>query len=64
MMVVALVMTVALKMAVALVMALALVQVFGIHLILCLILSLECKAIQMVDFQMFQIGKFQKRHRK
>ena len=68
MMVVALVMTVALKMAVALVMALvvalALVQVFGIHLMLCLILSLECKAIQMVDFQMFQIGKFQKRHRK
>ena len=48
--------------AVALVVALAVV--FGIHSISCPILSPECKAIQMVDFQMFQIGKFQKHHQK
>ena len=52
----------AVMMAVVLVVALAVV--FGVHLILFLILSPECKAIQMVVFQMFQIGKFQRRHRK
>ena len=52
----------AVMMAAALVVALAVV--FGVHLILCLILSPECKVIQMVDFLMFQIGKFQRRHRK
>ena len=48
-------------MAVGLTMALA--EVFGAHF--ChLILSPEWRGIQMVVFQMFQIGKFQKPHRK